>query len=170
LAGRLRLDVRSGYLLPSAVIERDRQRQAAVVAGQLFGLDQQCGDVVGEPFAAADHPHAHVVGVQFRQIVADEAFEQPHQQRDLVGRPAPVFGREAVERQKRDADFARRAHRAAHGFDSAAMALVARQAARLRPAAVAVHYDGDVARRLAGRMAVFDHGRHGAHGPRGYVG
>ena len=47
-----------------------------------------------------------------------------------------------------NAEFARRAHGLAQSLDPAAVALDARQAARGRPAPVAIHDDGDVPRRL----------------------
>ena len=47
-----------------------------------------------------------------------------------------------------DAEIAGRAHGAAQRFDAAPMALDARQAARRRPASVAVHDDGDMARHV----------------------
>ncbi len=48
----------------------------------------------------------------------------------------------------READLARGAHHVAHGVGALAVALHARQAAQLGPAAVAVHDDGDVAWQL----------------------
>ena len=147
-------------LLPAAIVEGDDERQPAVAARQLLGLVEQRGDVGGEALAAADHPHPHVVGVQFGEIVADEAFQQPHQQRNLLGRTAPVFGRKAVDRQERNADLDGGAHRPPHRLDAAAVAFETRQAARLRPAAVAVHDDGDVPGRLAQGVEIFAVRRH----------
>ena len=75
---------------------------------------------------------------------------RPISSRISAGRPRPVLGAEGEDGQVFDAEFAGRAHGAAQGLDAAAVALDARQAARRRPAAVAVHDDGDVraARRL----------------------
>ena len=99
-----------------------------------------------ESLALADHPHAHTVAVQFGQVVADEAAQQPEQVADLFGRPRPVFRAEGENRQIGDAEFAGAANDLAQRLDAAPMALAARQSARGGPAAVAIHDDGDVAR------------------------
>ena len=112
--------------------------------GQRLGFLEQRGDVGGKPGAQADHPHADVVAMKLGEIVAEVTLEKLHQHRDFFGRPAPVLRGEAVDRQIGDAELDRRAHRAAHRLDAAPMALETRQAARLRPAPVAVHDDGDV--------------------------
>ena len=62
------------------------------------------------------------------------------------GRPRPVLRAEGKDRQDADAEIAGGAHRAAQRLDAAAMAFAARQAARRRPAPVAIHDDGDVPR------------------------
>ena len=58
----------------------------------------------------------------------------------------PVLRREGVERENFDAVIGGRLQRAPDRFGAGAMAGDARQPALLRPAAVAVHDDGDVAR------------------------
>ena len=84
--------------------------------------------------------------VQLGEIAADEALHQPHQVVDLLGRARPVLGREAVEREvagcrdrSRRAPCAAPPRRPCDGRPSAA-------GRAWRPAAVAVHDDGDVAR------------------------
>ena len=67
---------RGGDLLSGAVVEGDDQRQPGVGLRHLLGLAQQVRDVRREIGARANHPHAHIVGVQFREIVADEAMQQ----------------------------------------------------------------------------------------------
>ena len=63
-----------------------------------------------------------------------------------VLRPLPVLAAETVERQLADAQPATLLDRGATLCDAAGVALDARQAALLRPAAIAVHDDGDVVR------------------------
>ena len=134
-------------LLPAAVIEGHDQDEAAVAAGQVLGLvEQQRGYPSVSPSRSPMIADPDVVGVKLRQIVADETLQEAHEVRDLFGRPAPVLGREAVEGQVPDAELAGRAHRPPDRLDAAPMALEARQAALGRPAAVAVHDDGDVGR------------------------
>ena len=87
-------------LLARSVVERDDQVEAAIGARQRLRFVEQGADVGREPGALADDPHPHPVVVQLGEIVADVALEQAHQHRDFFGRPAPVLGREAVDRQK----------------------------------------------------------------------
>ncbi len=79
-------------------------------------------------------------------LAAQVVLEQAHQRRDLALRPLPVLDREGVERQHLEAQPGRGLDRLAHGLDAGAVALDARLAALLRPAAVAVHDDRDVTR------------------------
>ena len=53
--------------------------------------------------------------------------------------------------RNRNAEFARRAHGLAQSLDAAAMTFDARQAARGRPAPIAIHDDGDVPRHSRSR-------------------
>ena len=133
--------------LPPAVVESHRQREPAIVGGQRFGLDDERDNIGLEIVAFADDPDPDPVGVEFGEIVANEALEEAHQHRHLVRRTAPVLRREAIDRQELHAALDRRADDPAHRLDAAPMTLEARQAARLSPAAVAVHDDGDVGRR-----------------------
>src|SRR5260370_7654739 len=84
--------------------------------------------------------------MQIRQIVTNEAAQQPHQLANLGGRARPVLGAEGKNRQETDSEVAGGTHGAPQRFDAAAMAFPTRQAARRRPAAVAVHDDGNVPR------------------------
>ena len=63
---------------------------------------------------------------------------------DFRARPLPVLDRERVERQDVDAEPRRRFHDVAHRVDAGAVAFDPRQVPLRRPAAVAVHDDGDV--------------------------
>ena len=62
---------------------------------------------------------------------------------DLILGPLPVLAAERIERQTVDPQRFDRAVQLAHRFHAAPMAESARQAAPLRPAAIAVHDDGD---------------------------
>src|SRR5258707_12803114 len=81
--------------------------------------------------------------MQIRQIVTNEAAQQPHQLANLGGRARPVLGAEGKNRQETDSEVAGGTHGAPQRFDTTAMAFPTRQAARRRPAAVAVHDDGN---------------------------
>src|SRR3546814_4912145 len=70
---------------------------------------------------------------------------QPHQVADLIGGAFPVFAGKGVERQHLYAEVGRGLHDAAHRLHTPAMTHDARQETPLRPAAVAIHDDGDMA-------------------------
>src|SRR3546814_4162492 len=71
--------------------------------------------------------------------------KQPHQVADLIGGAFPVFAGKGVERQHLYAEVGRGLHDAAHRLHTPAMTHDARQETPLRPAAVAIHDDGDMA-------------------------
>jgi len=141
---------RAHDFLPGPVVEGDDQCQVGVIFGEFFGFGEQPRDVGFEPFTLADDAHAHAAFVQLRQIVADEAAQQPHQFADFACGPRPVLGAEGEDGDDLDADFAGGADRASHRLDAAPVALDPRHAACRRPAPVAIHDDGDVVRHFRG--------------------
>ena len=138
---------RLGDLGAGAVVEGDDERDRLIVARQLHRLVDQRHQLGLDVGALADDADLDAGLVQLGEVAADEALHQPHQIVDLVDRARPVLGREAVEREVGDAELDRRAHRAPHRLDAVAMTDGARQAVLAGPAPVAVHDDGDVARR-----------------------
>ena len=86
------------------------------------------------------------MGGEFVEVGEDEALHQPHQVADLFLGPLPVFGAESVERHRVDAEVARRAHDRPHRLDAGLVTGDAGQQPLFRPAAIAVHDDGDMAR------------------------
>ena len=132
--------------LAAAIIEGDHQGQPGIAARQVLGLIEQDRDVAGQSTPLADDADPDVVGVQLGKIMTDEALQKPHQVRDFLGWAPPILGGKAVDRQVADAEIAGGAHGATDRFDAAAMALEPRQSALGRPAAIAVHDDGDMRR------------------------
>ena len=114
----------------------------------------KCGDIGRQAFAFADDLHPDAALVQFGEVAADEELQQPHQVADLGFRPRPVFRREGVDGQPGDAHVGGGADGLAQRLDAGAMAGDARQAARLRPAAIAIHDDRD----MLGRRHLFAFG------------
>src|SRR6185437_13067466 len=115
-------------------------REAAVRAGERFGLVDALQDAAWYPPAAApDEPDAHVLLVQlgaaFEQQPLVEAHEEPH----LVERPAPVLGREGVDREPAQPDIERALDRVEQRLLPRRVAFGPLQAPPLRPATVAVH-------------------------------
>ena len=103
---------------------------------------------------AADDARLHVGAGELGQILLDEMLEQPHQEADFGMGPTPVLGREAVERQHRDAEITGIAHRTPQRFQPAPVAFLPRQTAHLRPAAVSIHDDGDMVGGRSPRIAL----------------
>ena len=62
-------------LLAGAIVERHDQRQAAIVPGQIFRLDQEPANIAVEIVTLADNAHPHIGLVQFGKVVADEAAQ-----------------------------------------------------------------------------------------------
>ena len=134
-------------LLPAAVVEGDDERQAGVALSGRLRVLNQAQDVGRQRVTVADDPDPDVVGVEIREVVADEELDQAEQVRDLLRRPAPVLGGEAVDREVADTELTGGAHGAADRLDAAAMTLDPRQSPPGGPAAVPVHDDGDMGRR-----------------------
>ena len=81
-------------------------------------------------------------------LVDEILVQQRHQEVEFGLRPLPVLAAEAVERELAEAEPAAFFDGGADALHAAGVALDARQAAFLGPAAVAVHDDGDVLRHL----------------------
>ena len=108
----------------------------------------EVGDDVGvEAVAVADEAQPHALALQLGDLVAQVMAQQAGEVEDLAGGAAPVLAAEGVQREPADAVADRRLDGAANRLGAGAMAGDARQAARRGPAAVAVHDDGDMARR-----------------------
>ena len=124
----------------------------SVGACRAFPPLEEAPDVRGEPLALADDPDPDIGSVQVGEVVAHETLEEAHQVGDLLGGPAPVLGGEAVQGEIADADLAGGTDGAPDGLDAAPVSLDPRQAAPRRPAAVAVHDDGDMGREPRSRI------------------
>ena len=111
---------------------------------------EQLHDVARQPLAVADEAHTDALTVEVVDLSTQEKAEQPHEIVDLVGGAVPVLGGKAEKGEIGNTHFCRAAHDIAHCLDTATMAGGAWQAARLGPASVAVHDDGDVTRRRRG--------------------
>src|SRR5690606_20537511 len=129
-----------------AVVEGHLQQELVVVGGAGLGPFDDPGDVVGQAGAAAEDAHPHPLALQPLQVAGHIGAHQPHQVRDLLGGTPPGLGREAEYGQAADAQRRRGLHRALQRLDALAVTHGARQAAGLRPAAIAVHDQGDMAR------------------------
>ena len=111
----------------------------------LRGLVSRIVPAGGEVRAAAHDAEADLVLVEEGLLAGEVGDEEAHEGLDLVLGALPVLDGEGVEREVADAGVAAVAEDAADGLAAGAVALGAGEAAGLRPAAVAVHDDGDVA-------------------------
>src|SRR5262249_52105408 len=99
---------------------------------------------VGQAAATADGAEADVLVEDLPALVEEILFQERHEEIEFRLRALPVLAAQTVERQLADAQPAAFFHRGAHAVGAAGVALDARQTALPRPAAVAVHDDGDV--------------------------
>ena len=97
----------------------------------------------GHAGEVADDAQAHVV--VHEEFLLERGEDERHECGHLVGRAVPVFGRERVEGEELHAQVGAGRGDFLHGHDALLVAHAAVHSARLRPTAVAVHDDGDVA-------------------------
>ena len=140
-------------LLTRAVIEGDDQRQSGVGRGQSLpprAAERRCRrkDRRASPITLTRTLLACSSARSLRMKRCSSASRLC----DLLGRARPVLDREGIDREIVDAELDRGAHRPAQRLDAAPVALEARQAARRRPAAVAVHDQRDMTRRRPRRQ------------------
>jgi hypothetical protein len=85
--------------------------------------------------------------VQLIDLAVQRLDEQPHQRADFLAGAAPVLAAEGEQGQGFDTPFHALTDAHPHRLDASLVAGLAWQAARLSPAAVAIHDDRDVTRR-----------------------
>ncbi len=94
-----------------------------------------------QPVAAPDHLQPYALLHAAWRFVFQVSRHQAHERIYFGCRTLPVVARERKEGEDADTCIGRRLHHAAGGFDPGAMAQDARQSARGRPAAIAIHDD-----------------------------
>ncbi len=102
-------------------------------------------------FPIADEAQAHLIAMQIRHFAHQRIEKQAHEHADFLGGPQPVLAAEGEQGQVADFALGALFDDLAHDLDAGAMAGDARHAARARPAAVAVHDDCDMLRRVGHR-------------------
>ena len=96
---------------------------------------------------AAEKAHADIVALDERHFLAEIFAKELHEEIGFGFGAAPVFHGESVERERFDVQAGAGFDGGAGRFGAVAVSGDARQVAALGPAAVAVHDDGDVARK-----------------------
>src|SRR5579859_25467 len=129
-----------------AIVRCDRQGKPVVGCRQHFRFGNHPVQSWFETGQIADDFQSDAILVQLGDFLLQRDHEQLHQERNLVLRSPPIL---AAEREQCQIPHALRCtglgHRA-HGFEAALVPGHPRQEAAFRPAPVAVHDNGDVAR------------------------
>ena len=136
----------------------------AALAGGLHRLPR----AIGQALAFSDDAHAHPALRQLRDFLRDILLEQRHQRRDLRGRTLPVLLREGEQRQVLHTGFDRAMHDLAHRLHPGTMAERTRHEMLARPAAVAIHDDGNVLWRCTRQPHLLEQVGSGDGGGRGH--
>ena len=97
----------------------------------------------------AEEPHRHALGDEFVALPRDVLLEERHQGVDFLGGALPIFLGKGEQGENAHAGGAGAFDGLADRLHARLVAGRARQGARLRPPAVAVHDDGDVRRHRA---------------------
>src|SRR3954469_2828199 len=130
-----------------AVVEGHEERDPVVGRGLGLGpvhlLQQRRGDTL----PAADEPHPHALALELGRLEQDPLGEHPHQRGHLLRGARPVLGGERVDGELPDAELDGVAQPRLDDVRARAVPLLDGETSRLRPAAVAIGDDGDVARR-----------------------
>src|SRR5579871_4171261 len=141
---------RAHDVVAPAVAHGERDGHARVVARRRDRLAQRSAHRRGQPAQVADREQADVMLHHLAELALQVAAQQRHEAVDLARRAVPVLAREREQREVLDAQPPARLHHRAHRLLAGTVPVEARKAALLRPAAVAVHDDGDVARQPRG--------------------
>src|SRR5713101_7784080 len=88
--------------------------------------------------------YPHVVPVESICLVPQRSHEQPHEHRNLLLRPLPIFGRERVEGKILNPELTTTFHRIANRFDAFIVTCDAGERSFLCPASIPIHNDGDM--------------------------
>src|SRR6185437_3127976 len=131
-----------------AIVRGDGEGEPGVLPGELLAAADVLADAGVESREVAHDAKPDAVGVELLHFLLEGAQEELHEERDLLGRTAPVLAREREQREVLDAALDARLHGLAHRLHAALVPGDARQEAALRPAPVAVHDDRHVPRHV----------------------
>ncbi len=127
-----------------AVIQSHGQHHAGVPRRQRHAFGDVSLHLLRQLVGAADNLQADIIAVNDGQFLAQILPQQPHQEIDFGLGPAPVFHRKRVKRQRGNIQTRAGFDDGPRGFHSGAVPGDAWQMPALRPAAVAIHDDGDM--------------------------
>src|SRR5690606_16167159 len=130
------------------VVGRNRQVQGIVLRCALFRRLNEFLQARLEGGNITNHTQAYTLVTELADLFFESLHEKPHEQRDLVGRPAPVFGAEGKKGEKLYAAPTTGFDHSPYGLDAAHMPRRAGQKTLGCPAPVAVHNNGEVTRHI----------------------
>ena len=132
--------------MSAAVAGGDVQLQAVVSGGQRFRRLHARQDRSVEAAALADEAQSCTEAMQFLDLALQRAQEQFHQAADFLAGPVPVLAGEGEQGQCADCVLQAELDAALDRTRAGAMADDPRPVALLRPAAIAIHDDGQMLR------------------------
>src|SRR6185312_13045638 len=147
-----------------AIVERQGEAHAGVGGGGGAGSVEVAAHLLRQLGQAADGFEPDVLPVELLHLGAQEAAQQGHQEVDLGAGALPVLGGEGVEGEGGNVQAGRGLDRGADRLHPGAVAGDTGQVALMRPAAVAVHGDTDVARQAAAIHLAPELGFRAVHG------
>ena len=133
--------------VPAAtVVGTDGERHAGIAGRACLGVGNHLLQAGFETRQVADDAQPDAIAMQLRDLTLQGRQEEPHQQRDFLGRTTPVLGTEGEEREELDPPPGAPFDRGTYGLDPLAVTGSAWQMPACGPAAIAIENDGDVAR------------------------
>ncbi len=127
----------------SAVIEREREGELAVLARHLLGLGHALAHPPRNATATApDETDAHAELLELFTSPEKQRLIEIHEEAHFLQRTAPVLRGEGVDGQPLDTQFERAMNRIEQGRLACSVTVGSPQSLPLRPPAIAIHDDG----------------------------
>ena len=130
-------------LRAAPVVERDPEEERVVFRGLVLERRHLALQVLRDPIAAPDEARTDALAREVRELAVDRLVQELEERLHLVGGPRPVLGRECVHRERLDPEVDRRLDRPPERPGAFAVPLGHGDPTCGRPAATAVHDDGD---------------------------
>ena len=134
----------------AAVVDGEVEAESGVGGGLTDGGFEIVANLGGEKLPAADGVEADAVGLQTGELAVEIDTEQAPEGVDLIARPLPVLDGEGLEGESVDSGAGAALDGGANGVDAGFVTGDAGEAALTRPAAVAIHNNGDVGGKAGG--------------------
>jgi hypothetical protein len=138
-------------LCPTAVVKGHGERQSPVRSGERFAfLNATQHTTRHPPIASAGKANSYTLLVEFITPSQEQGLIEVHQEANFIGGASPIFGGKGVERQPLDTEIQGSFNGINQGFFTCGVTLGALQPTLIRPATIAIHDAGDMARDALG--------------------